>query len=105
MSERVEDGGPAFPHQFEDADGHPRYLQSTGLTIRDYFAAQALAGLLANPGGPFQANNMNGWDIVNCTLDDVARLSYQAADTMIAIRARSPSEPLNARTQGVEEGR
>ena len=103
MSERVDDGGPAYP----STEVHPNYdfpIHHFGMSLRDYFAAQALAGLLANPGGPFQANDMNGWDIVNCTLDDVARLSYQASDTMIATRARS-FEPLNARTQGVEVGR
>jgi len=102
MSERVEDGGPAFP----STEDHPNYdfpMHHLGMSLRDWFAGQALAGLLANPGGPFQANDRDGWDIVNCTLDDVARLSYQASDAMLA--ARSPSEPLNARTQGVEGGR
>lgn len=103
MSERIEDGGPAYPSTEE----HPSYdfpMHHPGMTLRDYFAAKALAGLLANPGGPFQANDRNGWDIVNCTLDDIAKFSYQASDAMLAARASS-SEPLNAGTQGVEVGR
>ena len=36
------DGGPAFPH------GRP-YDTAHGLTKREYFAAKALQGLLANP--------------------------------------------------------
>jgi hypothetical protein len=35
-------GGPAFPQQ-DDASG------SEGMTLRDYFAAKAMQGLLANP--------------------------------------------------------
>lgn len=40
---KIEDGGPAFPVQ--DA----ATWQGHGITLRDYFAAKALQGLLANP--------------------------------------------------------
>lgn len=56
-------------------------------TLRDQFATQALAGLCANPGGPFQANAQSGWTIVNCTPADVARQCYDLADAMLAERA------------------
>lgn len=35
------DGGPAFPHSFESADNHPRWFQSSGMSIRDWFASKA----------------------------------------------------------------
>lgn len=37
-------GGPAFPaHHFDLAEGEH------GMTLRDYFAAKAMQGMLANP--------------------------------------------------------
>jgi hypothetical protein len=39
----INDGGPAFPNN--DAHG----CAYAGMTLRDWFAGQALAGLLANP--------------------------------------------------------
>jgi hypothetical protein len=38
MSKKKEDGGPAFPHQ-------PIGEEFTGMTLRDWFAGQALAGM------------------------------------------------------------
>ncbi len=51
MSAPIDDGGPAFPYgqtsevtgQFVNGWGNP------GMTLRDWFAGQALAGLCANP--------------------------------------------------------
>ncbi|HBL4694236.1 TPA: hypothetical protein LRL12_000402 [Citrobacter freundii] len=59
------------------------------MTLRDYFAAKALQGLCANPGGPFQVNDMSGWAIVNCELDDIAKESYKLADAMLKAREAS----------------
>ena len=35
-------GGPAFPFEVN-------FTQYTGMTLRDYFAAKAMQGMLANP--------------------------------------------------------
>lgn len=57
MKTKVDDGGPAFP-TFDvvagERDGHgdiiDAYTTSNGgMSLRDYFAGQALAGMLANP--------------------------------------------------------
>ena len=40
MSAIIDDGGPAYPR------GHN--TGSDGMTLRDYFAGQALAGMMAN---------------------------------------------------------
>jgi len=49
---KTNDGGPAFP-EFRpvfDKDGRiTGYREQKSLTARDYFAAKALAGMLANP--------------------------------------------------------
>lgn len=51
MSDQPQGGGPVFPvytlHAGEG--GKPEYAPVGGLTVLDYFAGQALAGLLANP--------------------------------------------------------
>lgn len=39
MSDPSKDGGPAFPHC--------EYVEIMGMSLRDYFAGQALAGLVA----------------------------------------------------------
>jgi hypothetical protein len=48
-----DDGGPAFPIQCFFDDGSrsvPIEYGQPGMTLRDYFAGQALAGFLAAPG-------------------------------------------------------
>ena len=71
MSTR-DDGGPAFPHRGLNSDGCTDIIEP-GMTLRDWFAGQALAGMLANP---------------NCGLSNgsLARRSYNIADAMLAAR-------------------
>lgn len=69
MSNQINDGGPAFPNvppdsQYSDWD--------KGMTLRDYFAAAALQGLLADGGGA-------SWN-------DDAKSAYLAADAMLKAR-------------------
>lgn len=65
------DGGPAYP---VNRVGRV----SNGMSLRDYFAGQALAGLL----GQGQAQPR----------DVTAHEAYQHADAMLAERNREPSE-------------
>lgn len=51
------------------------YHSDGGMTLRDYFAGQALIGLSGNPG--------NAKD-----LDEVAWATYQMADAMIVERGK-----------------
>lgn len=70
MSNEINDGGPAFP--FATIDGH----LCVGMTLRDYFAAQALSGMLGGaPGSHLRPDN-------------AARVAYQYADAMVKERAR-----------------
>ena len=48
--------GPAFPTEHTDTSG-----LYDGMTLRQYAAIKAMQGLLANNGGPMQANAMCGW--------------------------------------------
>lgn len=46
VKKSVADGGPAFPCGLQSGHLQPMH---EGLSLRDYFAAKALQGLLANP--------------------------------------------------------
>jgi hypothetical protein len=73
-----DDGGPAFPYR-ERADDA---LVEPGLTLRDYFAGQALAGMLANPKWP------NCDRLPDAEEKCAAHWAYDQADAMIAEKRR-----------------
>jgi len=79
---KINDGGPAFPSVLYSHERAENW-STDGMTLRDWFAGQALAGLCANSGGPFQANALNGWDIVNCDPSHVANWCHNLADAMV----------------------
>jgi hypothetical protein len=64
----INDGGPAFPIP---ADDH------LGMTLRDYFAAKALGGMLAEI--PKSCYGLD-WQ------DKVTRTAYELADAMLKAR-------------------
>ena len=71
------DGGPAFPLMGES--NHPdggRYLFNQGMTMRDYFAGQALAGILLN----YTTQKFGASEFT------VGTAAYQYADAMLAAR-------------------
>ena len=70
MTDKINDGGPAFP--VYDADSG---LVIYGATIRDYFAGQALVGLLAIET-KYDKRSQSG----------TAREAYEYADAMIEER-------------------
>jgi hypothetical protein len=45
MSAPIKDGGPAFPNL-----GYNKEANYNGMTLRDYFAGQAIVGMLSNVG-------------------------------------------------------
>jgi hypothetical protein len=66
----MNDGGPAFPISRENESWH-----SPGMSLRDWFAGQALAGILS--GLPVGKEVPDPW---------LARECYRAADAMLAFR-------------------
>jgi hypothetical protein len=54
------------------------YMQSSGMTLRDYFAAKALQALLTSKLA----------DEFTATMADMARDSYRMADAMLKERAK-----------------
>lgn len=65
------DGGPAFP-----SVNHPDIPVNNGMSLRDYFAAKAMAAMVASPdyveGSWFQ--------------EDIAIQAYTMADAMLKAR-------------------
>lgn len=75
MKTSEKDGGPAFPFDVQiDAEGGR--ATTFGMSLRDYFAAAALQGILA----------------ANHTHFDVSEHAYKIADAMLAARDAARSE-------------
>ena len=66
MSE-IDTGGPAFPVQLAE------YRVNEGMTLRDYFAAKAMQGLLVDGVGSLTNEELAGW-------------AYDLADAMLKAR-------------------
>ncbi len=72
MLDNNKTGGPAFPCDLTMYDKEVQ-VQMQGMTLRDYFAAKALEGLLANPD--------TAGDLM-----DFPRWAYTYADEMLRAR-------------------
>jgi hypothetical protein len=93
--ERIEDGGPVFPaeihgstHEGEYTGKRDVYLNlSGGMSLRDWFAGQALIALMSNKAW------VTGLD-AHCERfclefrPELARSAYETADAMLKARAR-----------------
>jgi hypothetical protein len=66
-------GGPAFPTEAYDLE-RQTLVREEGMTLRDYFAAKAMQGIILHPQG------LAGlWD-------EAAQESYKVADAMLKAR-------------------
>jgi len=80
MSEPINDGGPAFPQTHDSWSGAlpPAPPVPSGMSLRDFFAAAALAGVI-------QARSQAGLDIGQ---ESVAEECYELADALIEQRGK-----------------
>ena len=69
MMSKINDGGPAFPCEWDT---------QLGMSLRDYFAGQALMGFMANTNRPLMYSQ------------DDADWAYTIADAMIKARGEKP---------------
>lgn len=78
---KINDGGPAFPRAAGDYTGtrHGNHAQ-TGLSLRDYFAAKAMQGIVASVGA------------AQMRVDEAADFAYLIADAMLAAREQSEQQ-------------
>jgi hypothetical protein len=92
MSDTPNDGGPAFPFRSDGDDGMlsrdglsieggpGEPFAAYGMSLRDWLAGQALAGMLANPD--WSSNNTYIPDSGN----SLPEIAWKTADAMIAAR-------------------
>lgn len=84
----TETGGPAFPceggNKFISGNEIRKTLPSSGMTLRDYFAAKALPAVYADCMGSFEREGCPcpQWR------EGVARDAYLMADAMLAARTK-----------------
>jgi len=74
MNTPYNDGGQAFPRPVSFSEEGGTHRGCLGMTLRDYFAAQAMTGFISAS---------TGRDIL-AKLD--ARMCYQMADAMLTVR-------------------
>jgi hypothetical protein len=81
MNKDTNTGGPAFPcDRIKDDQGN--WHNSSGMTMRDYFAAKAMQGLLA--GSPSTLSALSDRTHSDGSVSDVA---YKMADAMLKARS------------------
>lgn len=73
-----DDGKAAFPQL-----GYGQRAPEVGISMRDYFAAKALEGMLACPGDQLRGSHHN-----NNNYEGVANMAYAYADAMLKERAK-----------------
>ncbi len=76
---------PAFPTDSEHQSG-PSTWHYPGMTLRDYFAGQAMEGMLAD-------------HTVNAKPDRIAYLAYRMADAMLVERQKSQCTDVTVSSQ------
>jgi hypothetical protein len=83
MSDKLKDGGPAFPINNNDVitivtnnGNHPE-----GMSLRDYFAAKAMQSIINNYKTRFIEDREFFYDII-------AEESYKLADAMLEARGK-----------------
>ena len=78
----IETGGPAFPLQSIGPEFAPGYA---GMTLRDYFAAKAMQGLVSGHFAKY--GHEDYWP-----RPEIASEAYEIADAMLAARKPNPNQ-------------
>lgn len=84
MTTPINYGGPAFPTFPTDRGFAEPVVVTSGMTLRDYFAAAALTGLCSNRG----TTMVYGAGQTDCV--NMANACYAYADAMIDARLPKP---------------
>lgn len=94
----VNDGGPAFPHgplgdtmHGEEGRVWHQFPAGAGMTLRDYFAGQAIAGVIRSTVEADSAAVLSeSADATGLAIEQViARSAYEIADAMLAAREKA----------------
>ena len=92
MSDKIKDGGPAFPVSTAEAseghqDGHNTW-QFPGMTLRDHFAGLAMQGIVGSIDSEDSYRRMRGHaSAAGLSVSEwIARDAYKQADAMLKAR-------------------
>ena len=92
MSDKIKDGGPAFPNGLCDSSSGAFHLID-GMSLRDYFAAKAMQGVLISMSLEKTENKTTFIDedymsdvSYNEKIEEIAWYSYTIADAMLKAR-------------------
>lgn len=84
MTNPINNGGQAFPLTFTDPADQKTY-GITGMTLRDYFAAAALTGLIEH------SQTKKGRNHPEASTECLAKNAYAVADSMLKAREANPN--------------
>ena len=87
----VNDGGPAFPVVASTGDPRDGVYCRDGMSLRDYFAGQAIAGVIRSTVEADSAAVLSeSADSSGLAIEQViARSAYEIADAMLAVREKA----------------
>lgn len=77
----IKNGGPAFPIPLNPGSSYQGHAECDGMTMRDYFAAKAMQGVLSNFNGNVGVGNDE-------TSSGVSACAYAIADAMLKEREK-----------------
>ena len=79
-------GGPAFPTDNEAQVGYNRWHYE-GMSLRDYFAAKVMQGLVSTLTHPTKGHMVEAAELVEMSVQElIARGAYAYADAMLEAR-------------------
>lgn len=88
MGEPINDGGPAFPHIVRHhSPDILEHITTDGMSLRDWFAGQALVGMLAGQWNV--APNAFAPQRLPANTSELVSNAYAVADAMLAERAKA----------------
>lgn len=108
-----DEGGPAFPSpEVRSFDGMGVAPQHYGMSLRDYFAAAALTGIVQSDHFGEALQRKWDWDktLAEAGIKNespqvyMARIVYSLADAMLAARVTAPSGGVGGQGKGGECG-
>ncbi len=81
-----DNGGPAFPvaEVYDERGGNYTQYGSEGMTLRDYFAAKAMQGIIASGN----LHSVRSLEEENAMIEMVAIAAHRYADAMLKERAK-----------------
>jgi hypothetical protein len=77
---KINDGGPAFPSTIQYFPDDKNANEEQGMTLRDWFAGQALAGVTSSVNDEISVGQVEG----------IAEIAYALADAMLKAREVKP---------------